>query len=88
MGTQPECRTWNPRQGGRGDREGHNPGSKGLGPKASRSGVHNVRQPPWFRASNNAIKYTTEELLNIATNEEVAEPLLVPSGREAIPSSS
>jgi hypothetical protein len=47
-----------------------------------------VRQPPWFRASNNVIKYTTEELLNIATNEEVAEPLLVPSGREAIPSSS
>jgi hypothetical protein len=54
--------------------------------------VHDARQPPRFWAPNNIVRYTTEEVLDIAaqytTDEEAARALLVSGGREAIPGSS
>jgi hypothetical protein len=92
MGAIPKPCAWNPCWGGHNEHEGHNLGPKGLGPKASRSDVHDTRQPPHYWAKNNIVRYTPEELLNItaqyASNEVVAGPLLVPSIREADPGSS
>jgi hypothetical protein len=48
---------WNPRWGGRDDREGCNLRPKGPGPKAFKRNVHDACFPKCFQASNNIIKY-------------------------------
>jgi hypothetical protein len=65
MATQPEHRTQNPRQGGHHDQEGHSCGPKGLGPKESKSGLHDASQPMHFWAPNDIIRYAIEELLGL-----------------------
>jgi hypothetical protein len=89
---QPKCHTQNLHQGQHSDREGHNCSPKGLGSKASESGVHDAHQLPPFWALNDIIRYTVKELLNIATHhatyEETVGPILVPGGREVVLSSS
>jgi hypothetical protein len=89
MGAQPECRVWNLCHGGHGDREVHNLGPKGLGPKTFGRGAW---LPRCFRALNNIIRYTTKELLDIttkyATNKEAVGSLLEPGDREAVLSNS
>jgi hypothetical protein len=78
---QPARHAWNPRQGGHGDQEGPDHGPKGLGPKASGSGVCDVQKRPCFHAPNDIARYTIEELLDItahyATDEEATGPLPV-----------
>jgi hypothetical protein len=50
--------------------------------------VRDVQQPPYFRAPNDVVRYTTEELLDIAAqyaaNEEVAGTPPIPGGRKPI----
>jgi hypothetical protein len=81
-----------PALGGCGNWEGHSHGPKGLGPIAPENSVRDAQQPPRFRTPNDIVRYTTEELLDItahhATNKEAVGPLLVPSGRETVPSSN
>jgi hypothetical protein len=54
--------------------------------------MHGIQQLPPFLAPNDIIRYTLEELLSIAaqytTNKEVAGPLPVLGGREAVPGNS
>jgi hypothetical protein len=92
MGAQPEHRAQNPRRGGHGDQEGHGHGPEGPRANASGSSVHDVQQPPCFLASNDIVRYTTRELLDVAaqytTNKEASSPLPVPGEREAIPGNS
>jgi hypothetical protein len=56
------------------------------------SGARNAQLPPPFRAPNDFFKYTTEELLSLATqyttSKEAVRPLPVRGGREVVPSSS
>jgi hypothetical protein len=54
--------------------------------------MHGIQQLPPFLAPNDIIRYTLEELLSITAqytiNKEVAGPLPVPGGREAVPGNS
>jgi hypothetical protein len=76
MDAQPERCVQNLRLGGHDNWEGHNLDPKGLGPKASGSGVRDTWLPSCFWTPNDVIRYTTEELLDItaqyASNEEAA----------------
>jgi hypothetical protein len=92
MGAHPKCHTQDLHRGGHDYREGHKLGPKGLGPKASGSSMRDARLPPWLRAPNNIVRYTTNELLDNAiqdaTNEEAVRTVLVLGGWEAVPHSS
>jgi hypothetical protein len=92
MGTHTNCHTQDLDRGGHDDREGHRLVPKGLGPKASGSSMRDPRQSPWLRAPNNIIRYTTNELLDIAIqdaiDQEVVRTVLVLGGREAVLDSS
>jgi hypothetical protein len=86
MGAQHEHHVRNPHRvgggGGDSDQEGHGHAPKGLGAKASRSGARDMQQLPHFWAPKDFVRYTTKELLGIATyhatREEVVKPLPVP----------
>jgi hypothetical protein len=92
MGALPECHEQNPHWVGHNDQEQHDLGPKGVGANAFGSGVHHALEPLHFRAPNDIVRYTTDELLDIAaqydTNEEAAGPLPILGGRDAVLSSS
>jgi hypothetical protein len=68
MGAQPEHHAWNPCPDGHVDQKGHDLGPKGLGPKAFGRCLREAWQLPCFRAPNNVVRYTTEEMLEIAAS--------------------
>jgi hypothetical protein len=85
---------WNPRHTarlvgghGRNDRKRHYRDPKGLGLKASASGMRDAQEQLPFRAPNIIFRYTTEELPSLAaqytTSKGAATPLHVAGDREA-----
>jgi hypothetical protein len=71
---------------------GCNLGPKGLGPKAFKSGTRSAWLLQCFRAPNDVVRDTTNELLNIAaqhaSNEETAGVVLVLGDMDVNPGSS
>jgi hypothetical protein len=66
VGAQPKCHSQNPRQGEHSDQMGCHCDPKGQGMKASKSGVHNVQQPPAYWMSNDIFRYTINKLHSMA----------------------